>query len=265
MGIIQRQITGLYGRKAFQAFFERLFFIALRGMNYGNGSDYEKSGEKYIFELINKVFTHKEILIFDIGANVGGYSKALIQNIKMPFRIYAFEPTSFCINELKKINHPNFIYHQLGFSSNPGTAEIHYDYEGSVWASIENNGYERIKKELSRTEVIQLETIDRFMEEYSIAHIDFLKIDIEGHELKAFQGAENALENGRISMIQFEFGLASLYAVNRLADFFLILKNYDIYRILQDGLQKITYHESFEIYLTTNYLAVNKNANLKVY
>lgn len=264
MKILQKQITGFYGRKAFQAFFERLFFIALRGMNYGNGSDYEKSGEKYIFELINRIFTQKEIVIFDIGANIGGYSKSLIQNIKIPFHIYAFEPTSFCINELKKIDHTNFTYHQLGFSNTVGTTEIHYEYDGSVWASIENNGYERIKKQLSRTEIIQLETIDRFIEVHSIAHIDFLKIDIEGHELKAFQGAKNAIENGKIAMIQFEFGLASLYAGNRLTDFFSILKNYDIYRILQDGLQKITYHESFEIYLTTNYLAVHKNADPKI-
>lgn len=265
MGILKRQIAGFYGKKAFQAFFERLFFIALRGMNYGNGSDYEKSGEKYIFGLINRIFSDKEIVIFDIGANIGGYSRALIQNIKVPFRIYAFEPTAFCANELEKINHTNFTYHQLGFSNSPGTSEIHYDYDGSVWASIENSGYGRIKKQLSRTETIQLDTIDRFMEEHSLSHIDFLKIDVEGHELKAFQGAENAIENGRIAMIQFEFGLASLYAGNRLTDFFSILENYDIFRILQDGLQKVTYHESFEIYLTTNYLAVAKNANLKIF
>jgi len=51
---------------------------------------------------------------------------------------------------------------------------------------------------------------------------------------------------------------------NTLKDFFEILSNYNIYRILQDGIRKVNYHEAFEIYLTTNYLAVNKKSKIKV-
>lgn len=264
MGIIQKISSKLYGKIAHQAFFEKLFYTALKGMNYGNGSDYEKSGEKYIFTLINKIFPDQKITIFDVGANVGGYSKSLIQNIKSDFTIHAFEPTSFCSTELKKINNPNFVPYQIGFSSKAGTAEINYDYDGSVWASIENSEYARHHKKLSKTETINLETIDAFIEENVVSKVDFLKIDVEGHELEAFKGALKALENNKITLIQFEFGLASLHAGNTLKDFFSILSNYDIYRILQDGIRKVTYHEAFEIYLTTNYLAVNKNAKLKI-
>lgn len=264
MGIIKNISAKLYGKRAYQNFFERLFYTALKGMNYGNGSDYEKSGEKYIFTVLNKIFAKQKITIFDVGANVGGYSKSLIANLNSDFTIHAFEPTSFCSNELKKIEHPNFKYYKTGFSSKLGTAEINFDYDGSVWASIENSEYARHQKKLSRTETIQLDTIDSFIEENAISKVDFLKIDIEGHELEAFKGALKALENDKITLIQFEFGLASLYAGNTLKDFFEILSNYDIYRILQDGIRKVTYHEAFEIYLTTNYLAVNKNSNLKL-
>lgn len=264
MNISKKLSSKLYGKKSYQKFFEKLFYISLKGMNYGNGSDYEKSGEKYVFEIINNVFANKEIIIFDIGANVGSYSKALIKNIKPNFFIYAFEPMSYAANKLKDIKHENFKFYQFGFSNCIGNTEIHFDYDGSVWASIENTGYERLNKNLNKTETIELQTIDHFMNQNSINQIDFLKIDVEGHELQAFKGAEEALKNNQIKIIQFEFGLASLHANNKLKDFFSILSNYDIYRILQDGVQKITYHEAFEIYLTTNYLAVNKSQNIKL-
>lgn len=166
------------------------------------------------------------------------------------------------IKSLKKINHPKLNIHQIGLSSSEGTTTINFDYDGSVWASIENDAYPRLNKKLNKTEKIEITTIDQFMNKNSIEKVDFMKIDIEGHEMEAFKGAKSSIENSKITIIQFEFGLASLHAGNKLKDYFSILENYDIYRILQDGIQKITYHETFEIYLTTNYLAVSKKLNL---
>ncbi len=236
----------LYGKKSLQPFFERLFYASLRGMNYGNGSDFKKSGEKYVFEILQKI--GKELLIFDVGANRGDYSKSLISHLKNhPFKIYAFEPTKFCQEELKKIDYPNFELCKFGLSNQVGESTIHYDYDGSVWASLDNQDYGRHNKKLNLTETIQLETMDDFCKERNISYVDFIKIDVEGHEKEVLEGGVQMLSKNAVHLIQFEFGLASLYSKTRLMDIMKVLENYDIYRILPKGLRKITYNEAFEI------------------
>lgn len=249
------------GKTKLQSLFERLFYISLKGMNYGTGSNYENSGEKNIVNLLNKNF--KNLLIFDVGANKGQYSKFLIDSLQVPYKIYAFEPTKYCIGKLQEIQNPNLVVCGFGLSKSNTTTVIHYDTEGSTWASIDNTDYGRHQKNLAISEEIQLKRIDDFCSKKNIPHIHLLKIDVEGHEIDVLEGAEEMLESNKIDVIQFEFGLASLYSKQRLMDFFKILPNYTIYRITQDGFRKITYHEAYEIYLTTNYIAVNNQIKLK--
>lgn len=44
----------------------------------------------------------------------------------------------------------------------------------------------------------QLTTIDQFMADQKIEHIDFLKIDVEGYEVDVLQGAKNALKTKKL-------------------------------------------------------------------
>ena len=57
-------------------------------------------------------------------------------------------------------------------------------------------------------------------------------------------------------MIQFEVGPASLQAGAFLYRFFQLLDGYTVYRLLADGIQRINYEERYEIFLTTNYVAL---------
>lgn len=57
-------------------------------------------------------------------------------------------------------------------------------------------------------DIVEVETtaIDVFMKEQNLDHIDYLKLDVEGGELKALLGAKKALENQQITFVQFEHG-----------------------------------------------------------
>lgn len=85
-------------------------------------------------------------------------------------------------------------------------------------------------------------------------------MDIEGNELKALQGAEKLLKEGRIRAIQIEFGGCNIDSRTYFRDFWNLLhENFEVYRILKNGLWKIEqYAEKMECFCNMNYLFVKK-------
>ncbi|RZK01819.1 MAG: hypothetical protein EOO43_23790, partial [Flavobacterium sp.] len=100
-------------------------------------------------------------------------------------------------------------------------------------------------------------TLDKYCEG-KIAEVDFLKIDIEGHELAALEGATELLKDGRIKLIQFEFNEFNLQSKSTFLRFYETLKNFTFYRIMPNG--SLTpmgpYDSSLEIYRYQNILCV---------
>lgn len=58
----------VFGRKAFQPFFEKLHWIALKGMNYGSANSPQFSGEIELIKELKPALPQSPI-IFDVGAN----------------------------------------------------------------------------------------------------------------------------------------------------------------------------------------------------
>jgi len=97
---------------------------------------------------------------------------------------------------------------------------------------------------------------DYWKSELGSENIDFVKLDIEGHELDALNGFGEALKF--INVIQFEFGGCNIDTRTFWQDFwyFFTENNFDLYRITPFGKIKITkYRELDEFFSTTNFLA----------
>jgi len=109
--------------------------------------------------------------------------------------------------------------------------------------------------------MVRLDTLDNFCKTNEIEKINFLKLDTKGHEYKILQGAKNMLEEKKIERIQFEFGGCNIDSKIFFQDFWYLLNSdYNLYRILKDGLCPIKkYDERDEIFTATNYLAILKN------
>jgi FkbM family methyltransferase len=279
----QGAVTGLLKRILFrestkhprlQRVWSRLHTIAIFGMNYGGGGLIETSGETWVLRAVvaERCRQIDVPVVFDVGANVGDYSLTL-KNFLPAADIYAFEPAASVFQQLTaniaaasangKIKPRNF-----GFSDSERTVEF-YSYtvdgnEASVLSSIDQRlPTQVLDVQTERSEQVDVRTIDRFCETEEIQRIDFLKIDVEGHELSVLRGAERMLKSGAISMIQFEFGPANIYSRTYFYDFWSLLSGaYDIYRIVPKGLAPISYYgEHNEIFLTTNYLALRKQTS----
>ncbi len=254
-----------------QRLWGRLHTLSIFGMNYGGGGLIESSGEQWV--LANVVKTVCEDIdwpvAFDVGANVGDYA-TLVERYVPDASIYAFEPARVTYKEL--IRHvaeaeaSNIKPYNIGFSDSERAVDLFsYTVEGqkvSLLSSIDCRlPTQVVDVRTDASEKIEVQTIDRFCITEAIDRIDFLKLDVEGHELSVLRGANRLLSAGLISLIQFEFGPANIYSRTFFYDFWSLLSDgYDLYRIVPNGIVPIpNYGEHLEIFLTTNYLAVKRH------
>lgn len=253
--LMKQFLSKIVRNKIFYPFWKKLNFISLYGMNFGVASGYaDYSGELYIIKQLRKDLVNG--VIFDIGANVGDWSKFVIQEYcGIAFKLYIFEPSVATFQQLRhniSESHNVFLY-PIGFGDKKETLKIFYDYESQGSASI-------LMKDAKFSEEITIETIDSFCKEHDIVQIDFLKMDVQGYEYNILLGAKEMLESGSIKAIQFEFDEPNIENRIFFKDFWNMLHpKYDIYQSLFNGIIKIeTYHYELENFRCMNYLAVKK-------
>ncbi len=256
-------LSPVLGKKLFQYFFEKMFLFSLAGMNYGWGSP-SNSGERFVLNYINSKLRSK-ITIFDIGANKGEYTEEILEIMGKKPKVYVFEPLRAACSVLRRkfTKNKQVKIFNLGFSNKFGKSIIYFDESASVLASLYQRraGSMGLPVSLTNRERINLTAIDLFCRQNKITHIDLLKIDTEGHELKVLLGAKKMLEENKVSFIQFEFAGTMIDSRTFFRDIYLFLNpTYKIYRILQDGLREIkNCDEKQEIFLVSNFLAINRN------
>lgn len=247
-----------------QEFWENIYYTSLERMNYGNGGDFKQSGEINILKHISESFDkNTSLTIFDVGANTGDYSLLLSGFFRERAIIRSFEPSAktyeLFIQATKNI--PNIIPSNFGFGDTDSYQLLYSDTNGSGLASVYNRNLKHLGISMDKNEKIKLTTIDNYCITNNIERIHFLKLDIEGHELKALIGAGQMLSNKKIDFIQFEFGGCNIDSKTFFKDFYYFLNdNYHIFRILQNGLVELPeYNEYLEIFITSNFLAIKKN------
>jgi FkbM family methyltransferase len=242
------------GKKRFQPFFESIHRFSLRGMNLNQAMHVNKSGEipamKFIHDNFN--FNNDKFYILDIGGNKGDWSleaKKYFTNCNF----VVFEPSAKYYNSLLELfsNHKNTKIECQGLSNFSGKINLYNS--GSDIGSVYPND-----NSTDSVDEIVVTTLDQYSQENDIKNILLLKIDVEGAELDILNGSINLIADNAIKFIQFEFGANNIECRVFLKDFFEILSEYKIYRILKDGLKEMEYDRRFEIQQPCNYLAVHK-------
>lgn len=198
-----------------------------------------------------------------MGANVGRWAEYVLK-IEPTIRMHCFEPSAATFRQLAAKRWPDTVrLNQLGLGETEGELELQVVQQGSGLNSLYvRHGVE--SAQVTSTERIRIATIDGYCETNAIEHIDFLKIDVEGHELPVFKGMRRMLELGRIEAIQFEYGGANLDARVYLRDIwdFLTPFGFRFFKLFPAGPRLVPqYRQSMETFKYSNYLAKRMSAS----
>ncbi len=131
--------------------------------------------------------------LLDVGANLGYYSITIARALKSDCTIHAFEPYPANFDRLRfnlmANNYPCVKPHKLALGAGPSTmfmVLVPNNSGGAYVSSESKTGAE------PAVEVIDLDT---FAAEQELTSLQFVKVDIEGHEALFLKGAQKTLSN----------------------------------------------------------------------
>jgi FkbM family methyltransferase len=228
----------------------------LRKQGKGWGSSTTKKEVSAILNL-SKVSFKDDLTIFDIGANVGLYTEALLEQFPNA-HIFAFEPSEKAFLSLtsKFQSHSRVELINSAVGSKSGSTILYSDESGSGMSSLTKRRLDHFGLNFSFEEKVNVVTLDEWCKSNSIWP-SIIKMDVEGHELDVLNSGLNAIKRARV--IQFEFGGCNIDTRTYFQDFWYLFKehNFEIWRITPTELEHIqNYSEYDECFTTTNYIAV---------
>lgn len=221
--------------------------------NGENNSNILSNGE---YDLI-KYFIPRARLALDIGANKGEWTK-LSLGINPDIVIHCFEPDLSEFNYLMANKFPsNIICNNLGCGAKEEEVDFYKaDKNGALNSIYKRSGLDYLGlsdwKESGRIKIIN---IDCYCIKHNISFIDFIKIDVEGHELEVIRGMEDLIRHKQIRVIQFEYGGAYIDARVLLKDIWqTVLKfssDYKFFKVIKNNLIEVPcysqIHENFQL------------------
>lgn len=231
---LRHAIALVLSRNAAQKLNRALFKLATLGMGIGfTGAAHPD--ERRFLERLRRQLPHPVIL--DVGANRGQYA-TLARSIFPAAKIYSFEPSPSAFRQLEALA-PSLTITAIpaAVGATDGSITL-FDFTsapGSECATVMPGMLEEIYGLPSTATVVDLTTLDSFLANAGLSHIDLLKIDVEGFELEVLQGAKNALGRGQIDHIQLEFNEMNALSRTFVRDFKALLPNYNLYRLLWNG------------------------------
>lgn len=225
----------LFGWPALKRINTGLLYLCHRALGLMNYTSDRISGETLVIERCLRGI--EAPVVFDVGANEGDWLSAVLASRPRAV-VHAFEPQAALAAKIAS-RQPAARINNLAVGDRAGELTL-YDYAdhpGSQHASLLQGVIETVHGGATRSVKVAVVTLDEYCAERGIEHIDLLKIDVEGFELKVLRGADTLLEGRRINAIQFEFNEMNVIGRTFLDDFMTLLEpTHAMFRVLPHGL-----------------------------
>lgn len=151
--------------------------------------------------LKKKFVTHQNLTVFDIGANLGSFSKNILKMFPSSnVDLHLFEPNKSLVITLKKTFNQSKV-NGFAISDKNEQTKLYISNISSQSSLIKNNSF--VGKDVGEQNIESIR-LDNYILKEGIEKINLLKIDIEGYELNALKSLGNYLENNIIDIIKIE-------------------------------------------------------------
>lgn len=170
-------------------FYKARYFKKLRNIDKENIISKNIEPEFYWI----KQYLSKDAIFMDIGANVGAYLY-ILENYLNPKNIIAFEPNTELNIRLKRL-FPKMAIFSCALSDDNQIAEFKIPIiKGEKISSrgTLQTQLTEVDEESSIIQKVQMYRLDDF--NINVPKIDFIKIDVEGNEMKTLYGAKKTIQ-----------------------------------------------------------------------
>lgn len=152
--------------------------------------------------------------ILDVGANVGFMTFEFEKRFPHA-HIHSFEPnpTVFATLQRNYTDDPRVHCHQMGVGDVSGELTFNINANAGTSSFLPPTDYHlaHLASRPLAQQTVRVVRLDDFAEEHGLEHVDILKLDVEGYELKALEGATRLLENQQIDVIHSEVNIVRSY------------------------------------------------------
>ncbi|MEX0758749.1 MAG: FkbM family methyltransferase [Tistlia sp.] len=142
-------------------------------------------------------------MVFDVGANVGKMTRRF-GRLLPDAQVHAFEPVGETYDTLRRqtARLPNVTCVQAALGAEEAKVDIVLQRHSAV-NSLRHAGAPANGRPV---ETIKVTTLNRYCEDRSIEHINYLKIDAEGTDMDVLRGGRRMLDDGHVDFVQAEVG-----------------------------------------------------------
>jgi FkbM family methyltransferase len=157
--------------------------------------------EKESIKLWVKLCLASDVIV-DIGANTGIYS-LIAKSLKPSANVYAFEPIARVFSKLEAniaLNGYNITAIKKAVSNENGTAVIFDTNQEHVYSVTVNKNLSAAHVPVFES-IIDIVTLDCFVEYHKLSKIDLIKIDVETHEPEVLEGFNKYLSLFKPSLL----------------------------------------------------------------
>lgn len=226
------------------------YLRAYRNRNH----DLATNGEAKVLQLLPP---GSVTVALDVGCHAGAWADQLLRHHPGAV-VVGFEPTPDLADRLatKYANDARFSLERAALGGAPGSATLYVQGESSVNSLVRNPAAD-VVDEIE----VDVTTGDEFLGRVGLDQIDYLKIDVEGHDLQALLGFSKALKAGAIGVVQFEYNEWNAISHTLLGDFYALLEplGYTLGRVHPTGLEYVPYSLQIENWVGPAFVAIHES------
>tara|TARA_Y100000741_G_scaffold364082_1_gene354010 strand:+ start:8770 stop:9501 length:732 start_codon:yes stop_codon:yes gene_type:complete len=158
----------------------------------------DEDAEAFSFLVNQGVFKEKNTLQIDVGANIGIWTNMLLKELDESSLLYAFEPLPKCNKILAKkfkkaIKKKKLKLFNCALSNDTGEFKFKMFNDDPISpASYISSTASHLNKLKYKEINVSLKMLDDLLEDRK--KINFIKIDVEGHEMKAILGSMKTIK-----------------------------------------------------------------------